>query len=198
MNSSSFCLIRISFALILRGQISDASNFSKSSISMPATRISLFQISPAISVFLPNWWTLVLSLVGIGWDSISAPNGIMVLWMIFQIVFHAVFSHLLGGLGCFADSNSIPKNRTTTFHPVLIVAILLKCLLFILRTALSAMPVVSDRWEVLKCGWFHDKTSHTVPNSIELSVCTTFDLCDCSKTFDQLFSVSREDFVLHG
>ena len=151
-----WCTVRlschISFALILRGQISDASNFSKSSISMSSTRISLFQIPPAISVFLPNWWTLVWSLVGIGWDSISAPNGIMVFWMILQIVFHTVFSHLPENLGCFADNNSIPKNRTTTFHPVLIVAILLKCLLFSLRTALSAMPVVSDRWEVLKCG----------------------------------------------
>ena len=36
------------------------------------------------------------------------------------------------------------------------------------------------------------------PNSIEMSVYTAFGLCDGSKNFDKLFSVSCEDFVLHG
>ena len=40
---------------------------------------------------------------------------------------------------------------------------------FILRTALSAIPFVSDRWGV-EVPWFHDNSSHAPPNSIELSV----------------------------
>ena len=45
----------------------------------------------------------------------------------------------------FADSNSIPENQPTNFHPSLIVAILLKFFLFTLRAALSAIPTVSER-----------------------------------------------------
>ena len=40
---------------------------------------------------------------------------------------------------------------------------------FTLRTALSAMPFVSERWG-FQVRWFQDKTSHAFPNSIELSV----------------------------
>ena len=34
---------------------------------------------------------------------------------------------------------------------------------------------------------FHHKSSHALPNFIELSVCTTFGLCDGSKNFNKLF-----------
>ena len=107
MNSSPFCVIKTSFALILRGWISDASKFAKSSKS--AIRIFPFQIPPAISskprkipgkTVFPNWWSLDWSLADIGW-------------------YH----------GRFADSNSIPQNHPTTFHPIPIAAILLKYLL---------------------------------------------------------------------
>ena len=57
------------------------------------------------------------------------------------------------------------------------------------------MSFVSNRRGVEVRG-FHDKTSHAFPSSIELSVYTTFGLCDGSKNFDYLFSVSCEDFVL--
>ena len=43
---------------------------------------------------------------------------------------------------------------------------------------------------------FHDKTSHAFPNSIELTVHTTFGACDGSKKFLLSFlSVSCEDFL---
>ena len=54
---------------------------------------------------------------------------LLALWMVLQIFFHMEFSRLPRGLGHFADSNSIPSSQTTTFHPILIVAILLKYLL---------------------------------------------------------------------
>ena len=56
------------------------------------------------------------------------------------------------------------------------------------------MPFVSDWWGV-EARWFHEKTSHAVPNSTGLSVKATFGLCDGSKNFGKLFSVSCEDFV---
>ena len=50
---------------------------------------------------------------------------------------------------------------------------------------------------MLKCG---DSmvNLHMISNYIELSVYTTFGLCDGSKFVFKLFSVSCEDFVLHG
>ena len=42
------------------------------------------------------------------------------LWMVLQIAFREEFSHLPGGLGHCADSNSIPKKHPTIFHPSLI------------------------------------------------------------------------------
>ena len=67
------CGVNTSFALVLRGRVSDASMFSNSSMS--ATRISPFQILPAIdaypknisgNTFLPNWWCLDWSRAEIG------------------------------------------------------------------------------------------------------------------------------------
>ena len=63
--SSPICEINTSFALMFRGLISDASNFSKSSRS--AIRMSPFQISPRsmhtqegflVKLVLPTWWSL--------------------------------------------------------------------------------------------------------------------------------------------
>ena len=57
---------------------------------------------------------------------------------------------------------------------------------FTRRTDLLATPFVSDRWGV-DVPWFHDKASHAFPNSIELSVYTTFGACDDSKNFKKFF-----------
>ena len=46
------------------------------------------------------------------------------------------------------------------------------------------MSFVSDRWRV-EVRWLHDKPSHTFPNSTELSVYTTFGLCDGLQEFWQ-------------
>ena len=43
--------------------------------------------------------------------------------------------------------------------------------------------------------WFHDKSSQDLPNSIEMSVFSTFGACDDSKNFNNLFSDSCEVFV---
>ena len=53
--------------------------------------------------------------------------------MVLQIVFRTEFSLLLGGLGRCAESNSVPWNQPTVFHPILIVAKLLKCLLSLIE-----------------------------------------------------------------
>ena len=74
----------------------------------------------------------------------------------------------------------------TPFISDLIATILLTYLPFTRRTALSAMPIVSDRWSV-DVRWFHDKTSHAIPNSIRLSVYTTVSTCDGSNNFNKFF-----------
>ena len=50
---------------------------------------------------------------------------LLTLSVVLQIVYHKEFSLLPGVLGRFADNNSIPWKQPTTFHPILIVAILL-------------------------------------------------------------------------
>ena len=61
--------------------------------------------------------------------------------MVLRIVPHRVFSHLPRDLEHFADKYSIPWNLPTNFHPDLIATIQQKCLLLILRTALSSYPI---------------------------------------------------------
>ena len=61
------------------------------------------------------------------------------------------FSHLPGGIGHFADSNSIPWSQTTTIHPVLTVAILLTYLPLLVGR-LSQRCHLSRIDEVLKRG----------------------------------------------
>ena len=47
-------------------------------------------------------------------------------------------------LECFADSSNIPWNPPTIFHPDLIATVPQMSLLLTLRTALSAISLVSD------------------------------------------------------
>ena len=76
------------------------------------------------------------------------------------------FSHLPGSLGDFAAQNfsSKPDCNSSAEVPS-----------FILRTALSAMPFVSDRRSV-EVRWFHGRSSQDLPNSSDLSVYMTFGL----------------------
>ena len=68
---------------------------------------------------------------------------------------------------------------------------------FILRTALSAIPFVSDRWGV-EVRWVHDRSSKDLPNFNDLSVWMTFGFSDGSKNFRALFFRVLRNFVLHG
>ena len=76
------------------------------------------------------------------------------------------------GLERFAENRNIPWNQPTTFR---LVTAQTEVPSFILRTALSAIPLVSDRWgvDVLR---FQGNSSHALPNSKELSVSMTFGL----------------------
>ena len=106
--------------------------------------------------------------------------------MVLQNVFHAVFSYLPGGLGHCADSNSIPLNLTITLHPVLTVTILLMYLPSLVGR-LFQQCCLSRIDEELKYGDSMIKTSHALPNSIKLSVYTTFGACDGSNNFKKFF-----------
>ena len=96
--------------------------------------------------FLPNRWS---TLIGLAKKWCNTPpvlqKEFLALWMVLRIFFHVEFCRLPGGLGHFADSNSIPQNQPTIFHRILIVQYCWGSFL-ILRTALSAVPFVSDRW----------------------------------------------------
>ena len=61
--------------------------------------------------------------------STSAPNGMIGPLKDSPNFVHTKFSRLPGGLGHFADSNSIPQNLTITFHPI---QIAIKLLMFLL------------------------------------------------------------------
>ena len=71
---------------------------------------------------------------------------------------------------------------------------------FTLRTALSAIPFVSDL-----CGihvqWFQERSSQALPNSKELSVYMTFGFLSGSKNFDKpscflrSFCFARYDWI---
>ena len=70
----------------------------------------------------------------------------------------------MGGLERFADSRNIPWNPPTTFR---LVKATREVPSFILRTALSAIPLVSDRWGV-DVQRFQGNSSQALPNSKEL------------------------------
>ena len=97
------------------------------------------------------------------------------MWMVLQIVFHMASSRRPRGLGRFADSNSIPWSQTTTSHLVLAAATLLKSLLVLVGQLFQLCHFVSDRWNV-EMWWFHDNSSHALPNS-----------CGGSNNFYKLF-----------
>ena len=77
-------------------------------------------------------------------------------WSLCEIVL--TFNHW--GRGHFVQKHLCSKESDSTFDPNLIVVVLLKHLLNT-STLLASMSFV----------WVHDKSSHAVPNSIELSVC---------------------------
>ena len=113
---------------------SDASNFSTSS-KIRNQNVSFSKFSPRsiqdqqrYQVKLSGQIDEVLIDLELKSDGIQPvlQNELLVLGMVVRIVFHSEFSHLSGGLGHFADSNSIPQNQQTIFHPILIVATLLK------------------------------------------------------------------------
>ena len=63
-----------------------------------------------------------------------------------RIAFHKNLSHLPGGLGHFADDNSITQNQPPIVYPSLIATVQQMSLhLFCVRTTLSVVPFVSDR-----------------------------------------------------
>ena len=106
--------------------------------------------------------------------------------MIHQIFVHTEFSLLPRGLGHFAERNGIPKSLTTTFHPVLIVAIPLMSLLS-LFVRLFQRCHLSRIDEVLKCGDSMVQLHMLSQIPIELSVYTTFGTCDGPTNFNKLF-----------
>ena len=67
---------------------------------------------------------------------------------------------------------------------------------FILRTALTAIPLVSDLCDV-DVQRFQEKYSQALPNSNEVSVYMTFGCLLGSKNFCKFFCVSWDVFVLH-
>ena len=149
--------------------------------------------------FLPNWWILAWSFREIGWCSISAPKGINgPLNRSPKRLSYGVFPSAKKVLEHFADSHSIPfKSRPPPYIQSWLQQYCWSTFFYSSNGSFSnAVCLGSMRcWRVR---WFHDKSSHAVPNSIGLSVNTTFGLCDGSKNFDKLLSVSFKDFVLHG
>ena len=116
-------------------------------------------------------------------------------WMVLQIVFRMAFSHLPGGLGHFADSNSIPQSLTTTFHLVLTVAIQLTYLPLLVGRLFQRCHL-SRIDGVLKCSDY--MINFTCSPKFHRVVCIyNF---RCLRRLQELIclSVSCEDFVLHG
>ena len=184
MNSSFFCLINTSFALILRRSIFDASIFSKSlgllsNIFFPNSQPRKI----AGNTFLPNSWILAWSFGEDGWYSTIVPKSII---LPFEWFSKSSFAWRFP-----ICQEVLDISQTANFHPILTVATLLMCLLSLVgrhfqRCHLSRID------EVLKCGDSMIKTSHVFQNSIELSVKTTFGPCDGSNNLNKLLSVSCE------
>ena len=108
--------------------------------------------------------------------------------MVLQIVFHAEFSHLPERLGHFADYNSIPQNRTTTFDPVLTVAILLKYLkcgdyMKNLHT-LSQIPSSCLYTQLMVCATAPRIPKNFSPSHVKILFCT-----------DKIESIEYQDLV---
>ena len=117
--------------------------------------------------------------------------------MVAQNVFHKASPRQITDLWRFADRCCIPWNLPTNLHSDLIATIQQKVPTFSLRTALSAIPFVSDLFGV-DVQWFQERSSQALPNSKELSVKMTLGFLSGSKNFCKLLCVSWEVFVLHG
>ena len=164
--------VNTSFALSLRAWSSDASICSHSSMS--ATKMSPFQILPACNAhptnipgktFDPNWCSLDWSFADRGRYPTIAPNGITgpskwhseppFLWC---LPIRPEILNVSQKAVTFQESPTIRYPDRTAEVPS-----------FTLRTALSAIPFVSDL-----CGvdvqWFQDNSSQDMPNSKEMSV----------------------------
>ena len=130
--------VNTSFALILRARISTASMFFQflnvcdQNLSFPSSLRNHYVSGGTYHVKLSYriGGSLDWSFAEIGDFQPLRQKGLT--WpskMVVQIAVRKVVSHLPGGLGHFADSNSIPQNQPTIFHEILIAAILLKILL---------------------------------------------------------------------
>ena len=110
-----------------------------------------------------------------------------VLWargVFLQIVVQKVCSHLPRSLGHFVNSDSIPWNLTTTSHPILTVAILLKHLPLLVERPFQRCHL-SRIDGVLKCGDSMTKP-HMVSQIPSNSLYIQLSVCDGSKNFWRL------------
>ena len=176
--SPLFLNVITSFALSHRAWIPDAQVFQL--LSVCNQNISIPDSPRLQCISEKHSWQDFLTQIGGAMTGVSQKSEIsqpllrtesLGLWMVLRIVSHRVFSDLPGDLQHFAESNrqhsiesahhfsSKPDCNSTADVPFF----------FILRTALSAIPFVSDRWGV-EVRWFHDRPSHDLPNSNELSV----------------------------
>ena len=90
-----------------------------------------------------------------------AKTGLFVLWMVRQIAIK-VFSHQTKDLVRFEDGSSTPWNPPTIFCPDLIATGPQMFPSLILRTTLSAIAFVSERWGV-DAQWFQKRSSQDLP-----------------------------------
>ena len=115
---------------------------------------------------------------------------------VLQIVFRTVFSRLPRNLGHLADSNSIPKDLTSTFRPVLTVAMLLTYLPSLVGRLFQRCHL-SRIDEVLKCCDSMIE-SHILSQIRSNCPCRQLSVLATVPRIFKCFSVSCADFVLHG
>ena len=88
------------------------------------------------------------------------------------------------------DDASVPARPTHASHVLFF--FLTRCHVDVLVPSHFTLHV-QKTWGV-EVRWFHDRSSQDLPNSSELSVWISFALCDGSRNFRKLFSVSCEVF----
>ena len=91
------------------------------------------------------------------------------------------------------DDASVPARPTHASHVLFF--FLTRCHVDVLVPSHFTLHV-QKTWGV-EVRWFHDRSSQDLPNSSELSVWISFALCDGSRNFRKLFSVSCEVFEWH-
>ena len=136
------------------------------------------------------WFPLQLCLWGCFWSCCISHNFFRTKSNVKNVVLSRTdrFQHLIGSLDVPTGPTCrlwLPDCNSTADVPS-----------FIQRTALPAIPFVSDRWCV-NVQWFQDKSSLAFPSSKELSAKMTFGFSDGSRNFRKLLSVSWEVLVLH-